>query len=130
MKKGWYEIPRATTIEEASKYIINDSINKVLDSCLKEDHLWTLIKYSNLTVINCYVIDEDGLEGFCYHPCTDEDYPEYLDVPIEWLSKISTIEERKKEFNQDYSDLEQWIQDVKDEYEEEKNEEQEEEMDK
>lgn len=116
MIEGWFEIPRATNIEEASKHIIRDSINKVLDYCIREDHLWTLIKFCNMTVINCYLIKEDELGGYCYQPCADEDYPEFNDIPFEWLSRISSPEERKTELNQDFSNLKNWIESVKKEY--------------
>lgn len=109
---GWYGVPEAKTMEELSKFLQQNQKelnHKVLDTNIKEDHIWILAEIDNQNIVQCYFVSKDH-DGYSYMPCSDEDRPRCCDIPKEWLEKITDIEERKKNFpNQNYNALEEWL---------------------
>lgn len=109
---GWYGVPEAKNLEELSKILQQNQIelnHKVIDTDIKEDHIWMLVEMDNQNIIQCYFVEKEGKE-YSYMPCSDEDRPRCCDIPKEWLEKITDIEERKKNFpNQNYDGLEEWL---------------------
>lgn len=109
---GWYGVPEAKNLEELSNILLqNQKVlnHKVLDSNIQEDHIWFLAEIDNQNVVQCYFVSKDK-EEYSYMPCSDEDRPNFCDIPKGWLDKITDVEERKRNFpNQDYDRLEEWL---------------------
>lgn len=113
MNIGWWGIKAKDRKDFISKILedYNDDV-KIIDTSDRDDHLWVLYNYKDMTSVDCIFISRDNGE-YMYKPINCESGPRYHDIPKNWISRITSLEKRKELFpNSDHQYFKDWIDEV------------------
>lgn len=107
---GWHKTRHIYSNLDLLSEIKSSCKEIFLDSSIEKDHIWILYKGNNdIVTATCYLTEGRGGD-FEYKPIEIEQGPVYKDMPIEWLEKITDVEERKKIYPEsEFSILKDWL---------------------